>query len=449
MLMIKLLTEIEKHIVRRDIILDIVPLSNDFHVASIGLCLVLIYCVDDQQFFSIPIDSTDHGLNYNKDDVCKMLNKVRGRIFCINKKKVLHQFELQKLYDLSVIMFFETGEIVEDDEYNTTSHTFFKHKYHNHKELNKIIPSNNHISKFLDICKDVVVYIRKNYEAAYYDINNLLVETLQNIEKQGIYVNIDQFNQHFSDKTHLVSENRVYTEYNIFTSTGRPSNRFGGINFSALNKENGCRKSFVSRHGDDGVLIMFDYSAYHPHIIAKLVNYVFPNKVNIYQYLGQYYFKTENLSEDQLKKSKTLTFQQLYGSISEEYLKIPYFAKISEYLDHRWKFFNEYGYIETPIFKRRITNKHLVNANPAKLFNYILQASETEYSMESLIDVNKYLKNKESKAILYTYDSVLFDVKRSEGKSLVLNIKQIMESRGFPTKCYFGNNYHDMNSISI
>ena len=447
--MVKSLSEIQKIILRRDIILDVVPLSDEFHVAYTEPCVVLIYAIDNKQVFDIPINVVDHVTNYTKDDVYKMLNKVRGRIFCLNKKKVLHQFELQRLYDLSLIMFLETGEIIEDDEYNTSSHSFFKHKYHNHRELNKIIPTNNHVSKFIEICNDVVTYIRKNYDEAYYGINNLLIETLQTIEKHGLHINADEFNKHFPDKTHLVSEDRVYTEYNIFTSTGRPSNRFGGINFSALNKENGCRKSFTSRHGDDGILVMFDYSAYHPHIIGKLVKYNFPEKVSIYQYLGQYYFKTENLSEDQLKKAKTLTFQQLYGSISEEYAKIPYFAKIREYLEHRWQFFNEYGYIETPIFKRRITNKHLLDANPNKIFNYILQASETEYSMESLIDVNKYLNNKESKAILYTYDSVLFDIKKSDGKDTIINIKQIMESRGFPTKCYFGTNYHDMQAITI
>ena len=36
-----------------------------------------------------------------------------------------------------------------------------------------------------------------------------------------------------------------YTEYNLYTSTGRPSNKFGGVNFAALNKEDGSRNSFV------------------------------------------------------------------------------------------------------------------------------------------------------------------------------------------------------------
>ena len=34
-----------------------------------------------------------------------------------------------------------------------------------------------------------------------------------------------------------------YSEYNLFTSTGRPSNRFGGINFAALNKKDGSRET--------------------------------------------------------------------------------------------------------------------------------------------------------------------------------------------------------------
>jgi hypothetical protein len=69
--------------------------------------------------------------------------------------------------------------------------------------------------------------------------------------------------------------------------------------------------------------------------------------------------------------------------------------------------------------------------------------------MKSLVEIIKYLKTKKTKAVLYTYDSVLFDVHIGEGKELILNIKKLMEADGFPTKCYFGKNYHDMKVINL
>jgi hypothetical protein len=317
-----------------------------------------------------------------------------NRIYCISKKRLLHFIKVDNLLDLSVKVFFETGEIIDECDYDTPSHRFFKKKYESLEEINKIIPYTNHIAKFLDICDVVEKHAITSNDHSYHEVINVVLDTLYKIEKNGLYIDENEFAIHFPDKQHLVSGSKVYTEYNILTSTGRPSNRFGGINYAALNKENECRKSFTSRYGNDGALLMFDYSAYHPRIIARLINYEFPPETNVYKYLGQYYFKAEDLSEDQVKRSKTLTFQQLYGSISPEYKDIPYFTKIIEYITDQWNNFNENGYVETPIFKRQISNVHLKNANPAKLFNYILQASETEYSIQSLVEIIKYLENK-------------------------------------------------------
>ena len=53
-------------------------------------------------------------------------------------------------------------------------------------------------------------------------------------------------------------EKIVYSEYNPYTSTGRPSNRFGGMNFAALNKSDGSREQFISRF-NNGVLVEMDF----------------------------------------------------------------------------------------------------------------------------------------------------------------------------------------------
>jgi DNA polymerase I-like protein with 3'-5' exonuclease and polymerase domains len=140
---------------------------------------------------------------------------------------------------------------------------------------------------------------------------------------------------------------------------------------------------------------MIDYSAYHPRLIAQLVNYNLPE--DVYTYLGKYYFNKEILSDEELKAAKTTTFQLLYGNIPEKYSNIPFFVKIKEYIEHRWNHFTNHGYVETPIFKRRITPNNINDPNPNKLFNYILQASETEFNASVLKELIAYLKNHATK----------------------------------------------------
>jgi DNA polymerase I-like protein with 3'-5' exonuclease and polymerase domains len=269
-------------------------------------------------------------------------------------------------------------------------------------------------------------------------------EGLWKIESHGMMVDRKKFKISFPDKI-IDPRGYVYTEYNLFTSTGRPSNRFGGVNFAALNKTDGSREPFISRYGKDGKLIMIDYSAYHPHLIAQLINYNLPT--DVYSYLGKYYYSKENLTEYELSGSKLTTFQLLYGHIPDKYLYIPYFKKINEYIHNRWDYFTKHGYVDTPVFKRRITNIKLKEPSPAKLFNYIIQASETEYNMEMLVNVNSFCNNKKIAPILYTYDSLLFDVHNDDAD--FLELKNIMSYGKFPVKCYSGDNYNKMELINI
>ena len=51
--------------------------------------------------------------------------------------------------------------------------------------------------------------------------------------------------------------------------------------------------------------------------------------------------------------------------------------------------------------------------------------------------------------ILYTYDSVLFDVDYAEAKELLPQIKQTLEQGNFPVKVKVGNIYDKIKTISL
>jgi hypothetical protein len=84
-----------------------------------------------------------------------------------------------------------------------------------------------------------------------------------------------------------------------------------------------------------------------------------------------------------------------------------------------------------------------------KLFNYYLQAVETEVSVQKLRQCLTMLNDYETKMILYTYDSVLFDVPVTEAKEILTKIKNILQQGNFPVKVSVGNIYSKMNTITI
>jgi hypothetical protein len=84
-----------------------------------------------------------------------------------------------------------------------------------------------------------------------------------------------------------------------------------------------------------------------------------------------------------------------------------------------------------------------------KLFNYYLQSVETEVSVQKLNQVQKILSEYQTCMILYTYDSILFDVPVTEAKEILPKIKNILEAGNFPVKVKVGGIYSKMNSITL
>jgi hypothetical protein len=245
----------------------------------------------------------------------------------------------------------------------------------------------------------------------------------------------------------LIHDGLVYSQYNYHTTTGRPSNAFRGFNFAAMNKEDGTRAAFCSRF-ENGALVEMDFDAYHVRLIARLIGYELPDN-SVHEYFGRFYFDTTELTEEQYEQSKQITFRLLYGGIDSEFLSIPFFRQVNDLVYELWRQWKSKGYIETPILKRTISKENVKNMTANKLFNYFLQAVETEVSVQKLRQVQTALYGKQTKMILYTYDSILFDVPVSEAKEVLLNIKNILQQGNFPVKTKAGNIYDKMKTISL
>ena len=162
--------------------------------------------------------------------------------------------------------------------------------------------------------------------------------------------------------------------------------------------------------------------------------------------MAKMYFETEEIDAEMYKRSKELTFQQMYGGINKKYLKHTYFAKAQKFVDELWSEFNTQGYVKTVIARRKLLKENYKNMTPQKLFNYYIQAFETEYNFTVLSRLFEILEGKKSKIILYVYDSILIDFAIEDGKDTLQAIKSTISS-DFPVKIKRGVTYSSLEDI--
>ena len=305
-------------------------------------------------------------------------------------------------------------------EYSQT-HEFYYKKYPNQTNINCIIP----LVKHYEYCEELFSNLEFQNQSSFKTKSDLVFNT---IEKSGLKLNQEVYDSYFK----YPAKDYVYTQYNLNTTTRRPSNKFGGINFAALNKDNGERKSFIPRND---YFLDIDLSAYHPTLLAKLIGFEFPEG-DIHQAFAEMYGVD-------YKKAKELTFKQLYGGVFKQYEHLEFFKKVKVYTNNLWQEFENQGYIECPISKHKFKKEDLEDMNPQKLLNYLLQATETDMNVVMLWEIIKILKRKNTKLVLYVFDSFLLDVDKDE-KNIIDEILEVFKKYKFNVKMVTGENYGEM-----
>ena len=265
---------------------------------------------------------------------------------------------------------------------------------------------------------------------------------LGKLEGAGVQVDEEKFIDTYAFNPDYIYRHRVFTKYNPYTVTGRPSNRHLNVNWSAMPKENGSRQSVITRYSaQGGSLIGFDWESYHVRLIGRIVGYGFPTGVTAHAHLAQYYGVTES-------ESKAITFTYLYGGITDAVREIPFYQKVAAWLDGMWNGFVISGVLTTPIFKRQIHFSRIESPTKQKVFNYLLQALETEINYRKMEEILAAMEGKMSKPVLYTYDSLLIDTHPIEREWVLTAIREIMERGGFPVRAYEGKNYSELELLS-
>jgi hypothetical protein len=398
----------------------IIPIwsSNRGHELGFPISFVYIRTKDTEYILNFQHIDANHLKPFDISKLCNEDTLVMG-----------NRYVGSKGYDYEYIYFEHYGIPFIQNEFFTEVYKGYRTNY---TELNDCIP----LLKWYEVLTKVpmITDIRSWYRRYSHSITQL-----GRMEGAGVQVVEQKFIDSFSFPPEYIDGGRVYTKYNPYTTTGRPSNRHLNVNWSALNKSDGTRSLIVSRF-DGGSLLQMDYESYHIRLIAKMVGYQFPKGETAHQHLADLY-------GTDYETAKGLTFKYLYGGLDDFARGIPYFQKVEKYIEEIYQNFVISGRLTTPLFKREIHHTKIEGSTQQKVFNYLLQALETEINYLKIEEVLNWLEGRKSKLILYTYDAFLIDTHPDERDGVLETLPTIMEKGEFPIRTYEGTNYDNLEII--
>lgn len=416
-----------------------VPASTSTH-PSINKISFVYYYFDTGESYILGVTHTDTLVKY---DI--VLPKIG---YVVNKKEATHLFgDAVKLKDI-YSLWYTAGKPLPDisKHYDIWTNNFFQ-TFSDFKVLNKtirinnIIPLSNWYTVLNNFCKELMEDMPLETSAfAFFD--TVVIPSLASIERNGLYVNSTKFEASFPDKIHNVHKDLVHTNYNPFTLTSRPSNAYKGINYAALNKSDGSREVFESRFGSSGVLLQLDFDAYHLRLLANAMGMKLPSN-SLHEVLANEYFGTSELTSEQYEEGKKMTFQFLYGNVTPTDDMPVLLRNIHKHITTITKEYKSHRRLQT-LSGRLITE---IDGGLHKVFNYYVQSLEAETTYKMLHTLMENLKGIQSKATLYTYDSVLFDVEISELEIVKEIIYKSIDTATFPITLSMGNNYDNLLDI--
>jgi len=411
---------------------NIIPSDYNFHPKLTKTTAVYIRLLNSYHGFIIPIEH-DEGINVAKKRVSTIL-KSAGKLYTLDKKELLYHFSLPEAIDLSLLYsmkYFQRLEFTKlDNKLN-----YFYNKFRTQNNINQLIP----LSKLYESCEELYEKIKEHIKieqpSGFDFYNNTATSVFYLLEQQGLGIDNEEFIKKFNPREprYNIENNVVLTSYNLYNATSRPTNSYNSVNFAAIPHTEGHRKLFNPLND---YFVEFDFDGYHLRLLCDEINYKLTDE-SAHKQLAKNYFSTDDISEQQYKEAKQINFHAIYGKIPEEHKNLKIFKKIQEYIDSMWSKFNDNGFVCNPQSKKPFT-KELKDMHPAKLMNYMMQSLETSNNILILKKVLKYLQKKKTKVALYTYDAILFDFSKEDGKETLQEIQEILENdKKFPVKFKF------------
>jgi hypothetical protein len=409
--------------------IELMSMSEHTHPALTTPCV--LYYNDFEKGYIIPINHSE-AFSLPIDQIQTFLKGI-PKVYLLDKKWHSYYLDLPNSIDLYFTVLDVEGKIQDFNCY-TPVHLDFYEKLKYSPQVNTLIPISKHYERCECMFEMVKDYVGRELNAEW---QSKYTEVYKWVEEQGILVDEKLFDKYFETpwKGRSLRDSRVYSSYNLYNITSRPTNAFNSINFLAFNKENGSRTAFIP---ENDAFVEFDFDGYHIRLIADAMHTDIPQNQSIHEYLGKQYFKKDELTPEEYQEAKKITFRQMYNGVEDEYMHIEFFEDVYHTVRAMWTFYTNNGFLELPNGRKLIQE----NANPQKLFNYYIQCLETVNNVKKLDKLKNYLQDKQSKVLLVVYDSILIDYAVSDGKGTLSHIKDILEEDGYKVKAKKSNNYN-------
>ena len=415
--------------------IKVISSNDNYHPLLTKTIAVYLRPLDHEEGYIIPINH-DEGLNVDKDRLYDILKQYKI-LYTIDKKELLYHFILRDVIDLSLVYSMTNYERLELGKNNLT-YNWFYNRLHDFKEVNALIPITKLYEKCEEDYKAIECILQYAIPNGFDFYNKIATSVFFAIEHTGLRTIYQPYLELFKPNNPVfnMEDNIAYTSYNLYNTTSRPTNAFNSVNYAAIPKAQEFRKAIIPQND---CFVEFDYDGYHLRLLCQQIGYELTNE-SAHMQLAKLYFAKDEIAEEDYAKAKQINFHAIYGKIPPEYAFLPIFERIQNYINRLWQHFQEKGYIEDPISGKRFTNE-LKDMHPQKLMNYMMQSLETSRNILILKDLVMYLQDKKTKIALYTYDAIVFDFDKKEGKDVLEGIEAIMnQERTYPVKFKHSNN---------
>ena len=254
--------------------------------------------------------------------------------------------------------------------------------------------------------------------------------------------------------------NRIHTTFNqIGTVTGRLSSSDPNLQNIPVKSDEGIkiRQGFIANEGC--VLMGIDYSQVELRVLAQLsgdenLRNAYKHNADLHSLTARKLFdipESEEVTREQRTIAKTINFSIIYGKtaygLSKELGISP--KEAGEYID---KYFNQYpkvkdfereivelteknGYTETYFGRRRIIdginskNKNVKNQAERMAVNSVIQGTAAEIIKKVMIEIYKYIKDKEGiSLLLQVHDELIFEIEKDKVDLYKNDIENLMRN---------------------
>jgi len=384
----------------------------------------------DGLLYLVPTNHSE-ARNVNEGELFDRLKRL-DVVVTPNKKELLYYFKHPNIIDLTL-----KGIWNEYDYSDIQIISQLYRKFNDRLDVGKIIPLVKHYEQEYTYYSKMYEHLENvKLEPPEQFTNNTSIPVYYLLEQHGIGIN-ESFVKLFNPKNPIfnIDKDVVYTWYNPYNVTTRPTNAFNSVNFAAIPKKGDYRSSFRPQND---IFVEFDFDGYHLRLLADLIGYELTSE-SAHTQIARLYFDKQDISEEEYDKAKQLNFQAIYGHRVPEHDKIELFIKLEQFIDKTWKEFIERGYVNAPISMKVFSRESLPDMNPKKLFNYIMQSLETSRNILVLKSLLKYLDTKKTKISLVTYDSILLDFSKEDDIETLEQIEKIItENNKYPVKFKYG-----------